>query len=1032
MINVIDRLAAHSRQPLFRNAYALMASSGLTSVLGLVYWIVAARVYSAEAVGFNAAAIAAMMFLAGLAQLNLISALVRFVPEAGRDSRRLILAAYGISLAAALVASLVFIAGTGFWAPALTGLRSSPWLVAWFVVATMAWCIFVLEDSALTGLRKAGWVPVSNGLFAASKIALLVVLAGLAPVYGIFGSWTLALAVSLFFTNAVIFTRLVSPRASHQLEGASTVSVDAIARYLSADYVASLFWLGCTTLLPVIVTNIAGVRVNAYFFLAWQIGYGLHILSISSGSSLIVEAVLSRDELARYSRRVFWQNLRITIPLGVGVSLAAPYLLRVFGLAYAANGTTLLRLLALGAVPFSIVSLAISVARVQRRMRRVVAVLAAMCLMVLALTELLLRRMGLEGVGVAWLGTQTTLAAVVLVSQLRPLWQGDRDGLGALAYARRIRVLIRKLRFAFGARWEVDRIVSVTSDVAVLTVEDGLVLKLARTDQGEASIRRSVGVMEQLREQQRLAELHRLIPTVVAQGHRDGRLFTVEEMLPGRDARSAMADDERRPRVTRAALEAIRILHERTASTAVIDEQLVAHWVDEPVQMIRRLAERHRSLTRQLPALDSLQPALRGALIGRATTVSWVHGDFVPGNVLVAPDSDAVTGIIDWELAERCDLPVVDVVQFLLAAHIEARGGELGDLVAGLLCGSPSTAETLDMIDQERPHSSAVQELGSKELVLLSWLRHLASNLGKSRQYDDHSWWVRRNVEQVLSAVSPSSQVSTPHSHRRITRDQSDLRPIPILLYHSVTRTPSPAMASFTVSPDVFARHLDLIADDHVTMTVGELIGRLRRGEHIPEHAVVITFDDGFADNLEEAAPLLLQRRLSASVFVTTSYVAGTASPLPGPMLSWQGVHDLAAAGFEIGAHGHGHVPLDVLPIAKVTEDIALSKAMLEERLGRRVAMFAYPHGYRTRDVREAVRAAGFDGACGVRNAFSHARDDRWSLARLTVRADTSVETLAAWLGGTGAPIATRGDAPRTVAWRSLRRLGLASSVAAR
>ena len=103
-------------------------------------------------------------------------------------------------------------------------------------------------------------------------------------------------------------------------------------------------------------------------------------------------------------------------------------------------------------------------------------------------------------------------------------------------------------------------------------------------------------------------------------------------------------------------------------------------------------------------------------------------------------------------------------------------------------------------------------------------------------------------------------------------------------------------------------------------------------------------------------------------------------------MLSWSALGDLEKAGFEVGAHGHQHHQLDLLSIAEVTRDIALCKTLLEERLGHGVATFAYPHGYYTPRVREAVRAAGFDSACGVKNAFSHPFDDRLSLARLTVR----------------------------------------------
>ena len=158
----LARLITHLRTPLYRNGYALVLSSATTSALGVAYWILAARTYTPDAVGLNAAAIAAMMFLAGVSQLNLMSAALRFIPGAGRATGRFVGYAYLISVSIAAVSSLIFLCGLGTWAPRLGFLGSRPGIIVWFTLATMAWCIFVLQDSVLTGLRQAKWVPVEN------------------------------------------------------------------------------------------------------------------------------------------------------------------------------------------------------------------------------------------------------------------------------------------------------------------------------------------------------------------------------------------------------------------------------------------------------------------------------------------------------------------------------------------------------------------------------------------------------------------------------------------------------------------------------------------------------------------------------------------------------------------------------------------------------------------------------------------------------------------------------------------------------
>jgi O-antigen/teichoic acid export membrane protein len=107
------------------------------------------------------------------------------------------------------------------------------------------------------------------------------------------------------------------------------------------------------------------------------------------------------------------------VPLRLIVAAAAPYLLQVCGRQYGAAGAGVLRLLALSAIPNVITALAVSAARAQRRMRLVVAVLLAICSLVLTVTAALLPVLGLPGVGVAWLLAQTLVAGVLLLTRRR-------------------------------------------------------------------------------------------------------------------------------------------------------------------------------------------------------------------------------------------------------------------------------------------------------------------------------------------------------------------------------------------------------------------------------------------------------------------------------------------------------------------------------------------------------------------------------------------------------------------------------------
>jgi peptidoglycan/xylan/chitin deacetylase (PgdA/CDA1 family) len=259
--------------------------------------------------------------------------------------------------------------------------------------------------------------------------------------------------------------------------------------------------------------------------------------------------------------------------------------------------------------------------------------------------------------------------------------------------------------------------------------------------------------------------------------------------------------------------------------------------------------------------------------------------------------------------------------------------------------------------------------------------------------------------------MEAGGNVRTPARPRRTKR-------IPVLLYHSVSDRPADSIAPYAIAPAVFDHHLDLITQRHQALTVSQLAECLAGARRLPADPIVITFDDGFADNLEVAAPRLQSRGLPATVYVTTGFLGREAG-----MLAWEQLDDLEAMHIEIGAHAHNHTPLDQLDKAKAADEIRRSKGMLEDHLRHEVATFAYPHGYTSPRLRGEVRTAGFSSACGVGNAFSHPSDDRWCIARLTVREDTRLERFHQWLDGEGAPVAGRHEALQTRAWRAARRL---------
>jgi peptidoglycan/xylan/chitin deacetylase (PgdA/CDA1 family) len=159
---------------------------------------------------------------------------------------------------------------------------------------------------------------------------------------------------------------------------------------------------------------------------------------------------------------------------------------------------------------------------------------------------------------------------------------------------------------------------------------------------------------------------------------------------------------------------------------------------------------------------------------------------------------------------------------------------------------------------------------------------------------------------------------------------------------------------------------------------------------------------------------------MTATLYATTGLV-GARSPGGAAMLGWPELAEAAAA-VEVGGHTHTHPQLDTVPLPRARDEVERCKALLEDHLGAPVRSVAYPHGYSSAAVRAIVRQAGFQSACAVNNAFSSTADDRFALARLTVRRNTPDTLIDAWLRGEGARMAPRRERPRTRAARVVRR----------
>ncbi|MGW2959550.1 polysaccharide deacetylase family protein [Streptomyces sp. NPDC001220] len=227
--------------------------------------------------------------------------------------------------------------------------------------------------------------------------------------------------------------------------------------------------------------------------------------------------------------------------------------------------------------------------------------------------------------------------------------------------------------------------------------------------------------------------------------------------------------------------------------------------------------------------------------------------------------------------------------------------------------------------------------------------------------------------------------------------------PVPILMYHSVATAPNEATRALSVAPEAFAEQMALIDDLGLTpVDTAGLAAGWRAGDPLPDRPVLITFDDGYEGVHRHALPVLAKHGFASTLFVSTGWIRGAYDTGGGldAMLDWDQVRELADAGCEIGGHTHTHPQLDQLADDRLREELVWCREIVAEQLGAEPASFAYPYGYSSRRVRQAVRDTGYAQALAVENGLARRRQGPYALRRVTVRRSTDAAEFAQLLEG--------------------------------
>lgn len=337
---------------LLRNAGSLAATTGLTSLFGFVFWIVADHEFSKAEAGYAIAATSAMQLLGSIGMFGLGTMMIGELPKRLRDRGGLFAASMAASAIGSAILGVVFAAVVGLYfsdRQHLPGVGGTVGQVLIFVAGVTLTGSTMVFDEGTIGLLRGGVQLWRNMAMSAIKLAVLPVLAlFLHDAYG----------VGISFSFVIATAGSMIPAAIMLMRGGSSI-------YRRPDWqsLRRLFpvavnhnWLNLATvvplgIIPIVVSLAVGAAQNSVFYDVWMISSLLFMVPVHLGTVLFALASASPDVIAEKLRFVLRISLLIGLPVMAVLAIAAHFALGLFGPGYAALGTVPLWLRIIGYIP---------------------------------------------------------------------------------------------------------------------------------------------------------------------------------------------------------------------------------------------------------------------------------------------------------------------------------------------------------------------------------------------------------------------------------------------------------------------------------------------------------------------------------------------------------------------------------------------------------------------------------------------------------------------------------------------------------
>jgi O-antigen/teichoic acid export membrane protein len=346
-----QRVFSRSGDKLARSSLFLISAKVAGAITAFAFWFFVARIFTPEQVGIATCLINSAAMITFLSICGLDTTIMRF-HMSGREPNALVTQSIAIVSVVAAVMAAGYVMLVPFYEPSLGFVRSNILYAVGLVAGSVLGSIAIVTDAVFVATRKTEYNLFVNCLLhGLTRNVVLFLLTGLGA-YGIFGS-TLVAYIIVVAAGLFYMARATAFRFDFRLRGGITRHQ---VGYSASGYVASIFTMAPRTILPLIALHSLGNAGAGYYYLTFQMATVIYWLALGAGEALLSEGAFDESQLASLLRRSANLLMALIIPSVLVLWLAGPDLLLLFGHNYVEHGSALVSVLALSALPVTVMT----------------------------------------------------------------------------------------------------------------------------------------------------------------------------------------------------------------------------------------------------------------------------------------------------------------------------------------------------------------------------------------------------------------------------------------------------------------------------------------------------------------------------------------------------------------------------------------------------------------------------------------------------------------------------------------------------